>query len=101
MVGLDLLLHLRLDGREVLGRDAVRQVDVVVEAVLDRRPGGELGVGPEAQDGGGHDVGAGMTKGFDFSHRDEELIHRGARGHQDQKRNALFGTSNGMPSLIG
>ena len=82
MVRLDLLLHLRLDARKVLGRDAVRQVDVVIKAVLDRRAGGELRLRPEAQDGRGQHVGAGVTKGFNFSHRDEELITE-TMGHRE------------------
>ena len=47
MVGFDFLFHLGLDLLEILGRDPVGEFDVVVEAVLDRRAGGELGVGPE------------------------------------------------------
>src|SRR5437588_8327190 len=43
MVGFDLLLHLVLDFLEILRRDAVGKVDVVVKAVLDRRTGRELG----------------------------------------------------------
>ena len=41
---------------------------VVVEAVLDWRAGGELGVGPEAQDGRGEHVGAGMAEALQFGH---------------------------------
>ena len=47
MIGLDLLLHLRLDLLEILGRNAVRQLDIVIEAVLDRRAGGELRFRPD------------------------------------------------------
>src|ERR1039458_10211857 len=68
MVGLDLLLHLGLDGREVLGRDAMLQFDVVVEPVLDRRTGGKLGVGPEAQDGRGHHMGARVAEPLQVVH---------------------------------
>ena len=68
MIGFDLFLHLLLDFREILGRDAVRKLDVVIKAVLDRRAGGELGVGPEAQDGGGEHVGAGMPDALQFGH---------------------------------
>src|SRR5205823_8220850 len=58
MVRFDLLLHLLLDLRKIFGRDAVAEFHVVIKAVLDRRAGRELGVGPEAQYGGGEDVGA-------------------------------------------
>ena len=44
------------------------RLDVVVKPVLDRRPGGELGVGPEAQDGRGQDVGAGMADALQVGH---------------------------------
>ena len=56
------LLHLRLDLLEVIRRDAVLHVEVVVEAVLHRRAVGELGIGPDAQDRGGHDMGTGVTQ---------------------------------------
>ena len=80
MVGFDLLFHLRLDFLEVLGRDAVRQLDVVVEAVLDRRAGGELRFRPEAQDGGGQDMGAGMADAFQLGHRRTFMDVRSIRG---------------------
>ena len=69
VVRLDLLLHLGLDFLEILGRDAVRQFDVVVEAVLDRRAGGELRFRPEPEDGGGQDVGGGMADALQVGHR--------------------------------
>ncbi len=68
MVGFDLLFHLLLDLREILGGDAMREVHVVIEAVLDGRAGGELGFGPEAEDSGGHDVGAGVADALQFGH---------------------------------
>ena len=68
MVRLDLLLHLRLDLLEILGRDAVRQLDVVIETVLDRRSGGELRFRPDLQNGGGQDVRRGMAQPFDVGH---------------------------------
>jgi hypothetical protein len=73
VVRLDLLLHLLLDARKVLRRDPVRQVEIVIKAVLDRRTGGKLRLRPDAQDRRGKHVRTGMTKGFNFSHRDEEL----------------------------
>ena len=68
MVRFDLLFHLGLDFLEILGRDAVRQLDIVIEAVLDRRPGGELRFGPEPQDGGRQNMGAGMADPFQLGH---------------------------------
>ena len=47
MVCFDLLLHLRLDLLEILRRNAVRKIDVVIKAVLHRRPGGELRLRPD------------------------------------------------------
>ncbi len=68
VVRLGLLFHLGLDFREILGRDAVRQVDVVIEAVLDRRAGGELRFRPKSQDGGGENVRGGMADPLQFRH---------------------------------
>src|SRR5437667_11459335 len=68
MIGFDLLFHLGLDLLEILGRDAVAEFHVVVKAVLDRRTGSELGVGPEAQDGRGEHVGAGMADALQLGH---------------------------------
>ena len=44
------------------------QVDIVVEAVIDRGACGELGLGPDAEDGIGQHVGAGVPDGFEFGH---------------------------------
>ncbi len=68
MVRLDFLFHFLLDLREILGRNAVRKFDVVVKAVFHRRAGGELGVGPQAGDGGGHDVGGGVADALQLGH---------------------------------
>jgi hypothetical protein len=62
------LLHLGLDFLEVVRSDPVLHVEVVVETVLDRRAVGELGVRPDAQDGGGHDVGAGVAEALQVGH---------------------------------
>ena len=51
-----LLAHLRLDLLEVGGRQRTRQVEVVVEAVLDGRTDAELRLREELQDGGSHHV---------------------------------------------
>ena len=41
---------------------------VVIKAVLDRRAGGELGVGPEAENGRGEHVRAGMADALQLGH---------------------------------
>ena len=58
LVGLDDLAHPRLDALEVVIREvhAVGQLEVVVEAVLDRRPDRVLRAREEVGDGLGHDV---------------------------------------------
>ena len=68
VVGLDLLLHLRLDLLEILRRDAMRQIHVVIKAVLDRRPGRELRFRPDLQNGGRQNVGGGMPQPLDIGH---------------------------------
>ena len=68
MVRLDLLLHLGLDLAEILGGDAVLEIDVVIEAGLDRRPGGKLSVRPEPQNGGRQHVGGGMADALQLGH---------------------------------
>ena len=54
----DDLPHAGLDAREVVGgeRAAVGQLEVVVEAVLDRRADAEGGAGPQVEHRLGHDV---------------------------------------------
>ena len=50
LVGLDVLLHPLFDPGEVLfAWAAVREIDVVVEAVGDRRPDRDLRVGPDVE----------------------------------------------------
>ena len=62
------LLHLRLDFLEIVRRDAVGHVEIIVEAVFNRRAVGELRVRPEAQDGGGHHVGGGVAEPLEVGH---------------------------------
>ena len=59
LVGLDVLAHLRLDALEVGVRDLhpVGEVEVVVEAVVDRRADRDLGAGVELEHGLGEHVG--------------------------------------------
>ena len=60
LVGLDDLGHLGLDGGKVLLAELVLQVEVVVEAVVDRRAEGQLHAVEQPHHGPGHHVGAGM-----------------------------------------
>ena len=73
-VGGLLLAHLRLDLLEVGGRQRPRQVEVVVEAVLDGRTDGELRVGEDVENGGSHHVRRAVT------HRGEVVHGPGAQG---------------------
>ena len=52
----DDLAHLRLDPLEILRGEGLGAVEVVVEAVLDHRPDGHLGLGPDLLHRAGHDV---------------------------------------------
>jgi hypothetical protein len=54
--------HLRLDPREVVGRDRCVQGDVVIKPVLQRRAVRQLRLRPQALDGLGHDVGGGVAQ---------------------------------------
>ena len=68
MVRFDLLLHLRLDLLEILRRNAVRKIDIVIKTVLDRRPGGELRFRPDFQNRRRQDMRGRMTQTFDVGH---------------------------------
>ena len=48
MVRFDLVLHFRLDLLEILGRNPVRKIDIVIKAVLDRWSCGELRFRPDS-----------------------------------------------------
>ena len=62
------LAHLLLDLGEVVGGEAVLQVEVVVEALVGGRADVEQGVRPETEDGGGEDVRAGMAEAHELVH---------------------------------
>ena len=53
--------HLLLDLHEVLGRESVVEVEVVVEAVVGGRSDVQLGLGEQAEHGGAQHVGGGVT----------------------------------------
>src|SRR5271157_2572777 len=61
--------HLGLDPREVLGRELVVQVYVVVEPGVGRGADVELGIGKDAKDGRRHDVRSRVPEFFEWSHR--------------------------------
>ena len=46
----------------------MRKIDIIIEAVFDRRPGSELRLGPDFQDGGGKDVRGRVTETLDVGH---------------------------------
>ena len=56
------LLHLLLDGLEILRRERPGDLEVVVEAVLDRRADAQLGLGEDLLHGLGHDVRGGVAQ---------------------------------------
>ena len=58
------LAHLGLDGVEIFLREVERSVEVIVEAVVDRRANGQLDLRPQAFDGLRHDVGTGVPVRF-------------------------------------
>src|SRR5439155_23089721 len=68
MVRLNLLFHLLFDLREILGRNAMRQLQIVIESGLDRRAGSKLCFGPNPEYGRGHDVGARVADALQLRH---------------------------------
>ena len=94
MVRLDLLFHLRLDLLEVLRRDAVRQVDVVIEAVLHRRAGGELRLRPDAQDGRREHMCGGVAETLDVRHLGALLEGFAFVVHRNRERFLEFGRND-------
>ncbi len=69
MVRLDLLLHLRLDFLEIVRRNAVRKIDIVIKTVLYGRPGGELRFRPDFQNRRCEYMRSGVTQPLDVGHR--------------------------------
>ena len=68
MVRFDLLLHLRLDLLKIVRRNPVREIDIIIKAVLDRRPGGELRFRPDLQNRRRQHMRRRMTQPFDVRH---------------------------------
>ncbi len=72
LIGRDVGAHPLLDRRQVVGREGAGQVEVVVEAILDRRADAELGFGEEFEHRLGHDVRRRVAHPF-------EIVHGGLR----------------------
>ena len=68
MIGLHFDLHLRLDLLEVVRRNAVLQLDIVIKSALDRRPRRELRLRPDAKNRRGQHMGARMAQPFQIGH---------------------------------
>ncbi len=60
--------HLLLDPGEIVRADPVGQLDVIIESLLHRRTGGELGLRPKFKQSGSQDVGSRMANRFEFVH---------------------------------
>ena len=69
VVRFDLLVHLGLDFFEIVWRNPVRKIDIVVEAVFDRRSGGKLRFRPNLQNRGRQYMRRRMTQTFEVGHR--------------------------------
>ncbi len=82
MVRGNALAHPLLDGLEVVGCERPRQLEVVVEAVGDRRPDPELRAVEQVEDGLGHDVGRRVAHRIErvVGAGIEELVDRAALG---------------------
>ena len=89
VVRLDLLFHLLLDAREVLRRDAVLQIHVVVKAILHRRPRGKLRLRPDAEDGRGEHMRRAVAQPLNVGHLVSLLDGLAFVGHN--KRAAKLG----------
>ena len=107
MVGGDALAHPRLDGREVVGRQRPRQLEVVVEAVVDDRTDAELRAREQVQHGLGHDVGGGVAHRVELAGGAgvQQLVGRPALGRVEQRlvrrlaARQLFGLAHGVRLL--
>ena len=69
MVRFDFVFHLGLDLFEIVRRDPVRKIDIVIKTILYRRPGGELRFRPDLQNCRRKYVGRRVTKTFEVGHR--------------------------------
>ncbi len=76
----------------------MRQIDIVVKAVLHGRAGGELGLGPDAQDAGRQHVRGGMAQALEIGHL-LALLGGFAVGFR-HKGNSKFGIRNSKSDLF-
>ena len=90
-VGGLLLAHLRLDLLEVGGRQRPRQIEVVVEAVLDGRTDAELRVGEDVEHRGRHHVRRAVA------HRGEVVFGPGTQSAADASWVALVSVDRHAP----
>ncbi len=72
--------HPSLDRLEVVGGERARQLEVVVEAIVDRRADAQAGAGEQVQHGLGHDVRRAVAHGVDgrVGAGIEQLVRRAA-----------------------
>src|SRR5205809_4249277 len=68
MVGFDLFFHLRLDFLEIVWRNPVRKINIVIKTILYGRPCSELCLRPNLQDCGRKYVRRRMPEPFDIRH---------------------------------
>src|ERR1043166_1273516 len=68
MIRFDLLFHLGLDLLEILRRNAVRKIHIVVKTVFHRRSGSELRFRPNLQNRRRKYMRCRMTKPFEIGH---------------------------------
>ena len=100
-IAVDNLGHLLLDGGEVVGRERFLAVEVVIEAVIDRRADGHLGTGEQLLHGLGEDVGrvvADGLEGFGIIAHDQFEV---ARAAQRPVEIALFAVQGDQGRALG
>ena len=73
MVRFDLFLHFRLDLLKIVRRNPVREIDIIIKAVIDRRSGRELGSWPDLQNCRRQNVRSRMAQALDVAHRCSHL----------------------------
>jgi len=76
-IGLDDLLHLILDLFQIIGREGVFAVKIVIEAILDRRTDGQARLREQLFDGVRQDVRRGVAKGLAIG-RICKIRHKGS-----------------------
>jgi hypothetical protein len=88
----DHLAHRRLEGGEVVGRERRRDLEVVVEPVLDGRAEADPGVGPDAAHGRGQDVGGRVPEHLEAAGvlaREHDEVATAAQGRHEVLHHAV------------